>query len=102
MDKNLRLQMTDEQIDDMNAAIRRRAPGEYHKCRRIYNEQNRKTWEGTTRDRKLYNDKGPAYWRYYADQARQISDSKVERKHRKYWNKKAREYESHITKSGSV
>ena len=89
----IRLQMTSDQIDERNKQIRANAPREFHKCRRIYNEQNRKVWDGVSKDNPPHSPRTQAHYAYYADQARGIAARKVERKHRKYWNKVARRYD---------
>lgn len=80
----LRLRMTQEQIDEANA-------NHTGDGTRFFNQEIRKVWEGTTRA--SVNPKGKAYWGYYAQQARDIAARKTKKNSRKYWNRKAREYQ---------
>lgn len=80
----LRLQMTSEQIN-----------AERERCRNIPMpevEVSRPEWDGVTRAKPPYG-KTPRYWRMQAQTARRIADSKANKNARKYWLKKAREYE---------
>lgn len=83
----LRLQMTSDQINQMNERIRANAPKEYSKSKRIYDEINRKVWDGYE-----HNNRSKGHWLYYSDQAREIAACKTERKHRRFWNKRAKAY----------
>jgi len=85
----LRLRMSEQQILAQRATDKARAV--FASGDRFFNDINRAVWEGTTR--KSRETRAVGHWLYYAQLARDVAASKVERKHRKYWNKIARQYE---------
>ena len=92
----LRLRMSSGQIDEQRANDRNRSTTqtdrEREKTKRLFDSIHAAPWRGTNR-KESPNSKDSAYWQRAADMALGIADRKMEKKHRKYWNRKARQYE---------
>jgi hypothetical protein len=87
----LTLRMTEHQIMEIRSADAVKAITA--KGDRFFNDVNKEVWRGTTRKVNLMP-KGKGHWLYWADKARGIAAYKIEKKHRKYWNKVAAGYQA--------